>query len=81
MNSVAMLESVISAAVNSQYKDVPPTEEEFVTLANTMRQNMAGSFPVSDDEFEDILFRLRSSLVIQMDVGIFINDRTRPHKS
>ena len=42
---------------------------------------MSAAFPVSDDEFGDILFRLRSTLVIQMDVGVFINDRNTPHKS
>ena len=79
--NVAMLESVISAAVNAQYKEVPPTEKEFKALADTMRNNMAGSFPVTDDEYNDILYRLRTSLVVQMDIGVFINDRTRPHKS
>lgn len=78
--NVIMLENVISAAVNTQYKDVPPTEEEFKTLAQTMRSNMA-TFPVSNEEFEEILFRLRSTIVIQMDVGVFINDRNTPHKS
>lgn len=78
--NVMMLENIISAAVNTQYKDVPPTEAEFKALAQTMRSNMA-SFQVSDEEFEDILFRLRSTIVIQMDVGVFINDRNTPHKS
>ena len=78
--NTAMLESVISAAVSTQYKEVPPTEEEFNSLAATIRGNMA-SFPVNDDEFADILFRLRSTIVIQMDVGVFINDRNTPHKS
>lgn len=78
--NITMLESVISAAVSTQYKEVPPTEEEFLTLATTMRSNMAG-FPVTDDEFNDILYRLRSTIVIQMDVGVFINDRNTPHKS
>lgn len=78
--NVMMLENIISAAVNTQYKDVPPTEAEFKELAQTMRSNMA-SFQVSDEEFEDILFRLRSTIVIQMDVGVFINDRNTPHKS
>lgn len=79
-SNIAILESVISAAVSTQYKEVPPTEEEFLALANIMRSNMAG-FAVTDDEFNDILFRLRSTIVIQMDVGVFINDRNTPHKS
>ena len=78
--NIAILENVISAAVSTQYKEVPPTEEEFNVLAATMRSNMT-CFPVTDEEFEDILFRLRSTIVIQMDVGVFINDRNTPHKS
>lgn len=78
--NIAMLENVISAAVNTQYTESPPTEEEFLALANTMRSNMS-SFPVTDDDFHDILFRLRSTIVIQMDVGVFINDKNTPHKS
>lgn len=72
--NIAMLENVISAAVSTQYKEVPPTEEEFINLAQTMRSNMS-AFAVTDDEFADILVRLRASIVIQMDVGVFINDR------
>lgn len=79
--NVKMLENVISAAVNTQYQEIPPTEEEFISLADDMRTSMSMSFPVSDDEFNDILFRLRSTLVIQMDVGVFINDRNTPHQS
>lgn len=78
--NIAILENVISAAVSTQYKEVPPTEEEFNVLAATMRSNMT-CFPVTDEEFADILFRLRSTIVIQMDVGVFINDRNTPHKS
>ena len=79
--SVEMLENIISAAVNTQYKDVPPTEDEFNALAQTLRLQMAAVCSVSDDEFTDILFRLRSTLVIQMDVGVYINDRNTPHQS
>ena len=39
--NIAMLENVISAAVSTQYKEVPPTEEEFINLAQTMRSNMS----------------------------------------
>ena len=48
--NIAMLENVISAAVSTQYKEVPPTEEEFINLAQTMRSNMS-AFAVTDDEF------------------------------
>lgn len=78
--NIAMLENVISAAVSTQYKEVPPTEEEFLTLAQTMRTSMS-MFSVTDVEYADILVRLRAAIVIQMDVGVFINDRNAPHKS
>ena len=39
--NIAMLENVISAAVSTQYKEVPPTEEEFLALAQTMRTSMS----------------------------------------
>lgn len=78
--NIAMLENVISAAVSTQYKEVPPTEEEFLALAQTMRANMS-AFPVTDEDFTEILVRLRASIVIQMDVGVYINDRNTPHKS
>lgn len=78
--NIAMLENVISAAVSTWYKEVPPTEEEFLELAKTMRMSMS-VFPVTDEEFSDVLVRLRATIVIQMDVGVFINDRSTPHKS
>lgn len=40
-----------------------------------------GMFPVTDEEFADVLVRLRTAIVIQMDVGVFINDRNTSHKS
>ena len=39
------------------------------------------TLPVTDEEFAEILVRLRASIVIQMDVGVYINDRNTPHKS
>ena len=62
--NIAMLENVISAAVSTQYKEVPPTEEEFLALAQTMRANMS-AFPVTDEDFTEILVRLRASIVIR----------------
>ena len=78
--NIEMLENLISAAVSTRYKEVPPTEEEFHALAQTMRANMS-AFPVTDEDFTEILVRLRASIVIQMDVGVYINDRNTPHKS
>lgn len=78
--NIEMLENLISAAVSTRYKEVPPTEEEFLTLAQSMRATLS-TLPVMDEEFAEILVRLRASIVIQMDVGVYINDRNTPHKS
>ncbi len=78
---VGMIENMISAAVNTKYKDVPPTEEEFLELASSVRTSLAMAFPVTEEEYAEILFRLKATLVIQMDVGIYINDRNTKHQS
>lgn len=79
--SVEQLENTISAYINTVYKDVPPTEEEFTEKAELLRKSNEFLMPVTDDEFYDILVRLRQTLVIQMDVGIYINDRNNGHQS
>lgn len=67
---VEQLENIISAYVNNIYKEIPPTEEEFIEKATLLRDANAQIMPVSDDEFEEIMARLKESLVIQMDVNI-----------
>ena len=79
--SVEQLETTISAYINSVYKDVPPTEDEFQEEADKMRTIMSTIIPVSDREYSEILKRLKQNLVIQMDVGIYINDRNNGHQS
>lgn len=79
--NVEQLENTISAYINSIYKDVPPTEEEFKEKADLMRTSMAVIMPVSDQEYDEILNRLKQNLVIQMDVGTYINDRNNGHQS
>lgn len=79
--NVEQLENTISAYVNTVYKEVPPTEEEFKEKAELLRKSNELLMPVSDDEFNEILVRLRQNLVIQMDVGVYINDRNNGHQS
>ena len=74
---VEQLENVISAAINSTYKEIPPTEDEFTKQADLMRTGMSMIMPVSDEEYEGIINRLKESLVIQMDVGTYITDRNK----
>lgn len=77
-----LFERNISICINSIYQEKPPTEEEFMAAAAEFRTRM-GSFlpPVDDQEFQEILARLRSQIVVEMDVGEFINDRTNGHQS
>lgn len=79
--SVERLENIISADINTLYRDIPPTEEEFLENAKIIREINKPRLPVNDQEFEGILLRLRQNLVIQMDVGIYINDRNNGHQS
>ena len=79
--NVEQLENTISAYVNTVYKEVPPTEEEFKEKAELLRKSNELLMPVSDDEFNEILVRLRQNLVIQMDVVVYINDRNNVHQS
>ena len=76
-----MLETLIAAVLTEAYKDVPPNEEEFLELANNMRMANMNLFPVTDDEFIHVLSSLRASTIVQMDTGVFINDRNTMHKS
>ena len=79
--SVERLERTISAYINSTYQEIPPTEEAFMEAATAFRTSMAALLPVDDQEFSDILARLRSHIVIQMDVGTYISDRSNGHQS
>lgn len=80
-SNIEMIENIISVAVNTKYREVPPNEAEFLAEANAIRTSMASILPVTDSEFEEILIRLKTNLVIQMDIGVYINDRNRGHKS
>ncbi len=79
--SVEQLENTISAYINTVYKEIPPSEEEFKEKAALLRKANELLMPVTDDEFKDIIARLKKHLVIQMDVGVFISDRNNGHQS
>ena len=79
--SVEQLESIIAVCINNLYKDVPPTEEEFKEKALFIRDNSMAIASVSDEEFSEILSRLRQNLTIQLGVGEYINDRNNGHQS
>ncbi|MCL2768386.1 MAG: hypothetical protein FWE49_06660, partial [Synergistaceae bacterium] len=68
-------------AINTKYKDVPPDEREFEIEATVLRQSLALVYPVNDNEFNDLLRRLKSNIVVKMELGVFIEDKNRPHQS
>ena len=72
---------LISVAINTKYVDNPPTEEEFLCEAGTLRSSLSSVYPVDDAEYAELLNKLRASLVIRMDVGVYINDRSTGHQS
>ena len=73
--NVKTLENIIFTYVITNYKKEPPTEEKFLEVATSLRNCMAPMQQVSDDEFVEIISRLKQKLVIQMDIGVYINDR------
>lgn len=79
--NVEILERFILAALDSKYKESPPSEEQFIEIANSLRESNKKLIPVLDDEYTGVLRRLRANVVISMDVGIFIDDRNSGHKS
>ncbi len=81
VTNVEQLEGMISSNINTQFKDVPPSEAEFDTIADTLRQSLALLYPVTDDEFEALKRRLKANIVVVMDIGVVIKDDKRPHQS
>lgn len=76
-----ILERIISAGVNAQYKEVPPTEAEFNDYSQTIRNANNQILPVTDKEFENIKKRLRETVVVTMDTGICLSDPGNEHQS
>lgn len=78
---VDTLETIISAYINTKFEEIPPTEEEFISYARKLRESNKALTPVTDDEFNNILYKLRQTLEIQLDTGIYINDENNGHQS
>ena len=79
--NVELLERIISGIINTIYENVPPTEKEFVEKAELARESNKTIADVTDQEFAEILSRLKQNLEIKLDVGVYINDRNNGHKS
>jgi hypothetical protein len=66
--------------INTEYPDTPPTEAEFDAKAEKLREALAVLYPVSNEEFADIKCKLKANIVIQAEVGVFIQDK-QPRQS
>ncbi|MGB8451737.1 MAG: Z1 domain-containing protein [Anaerocolumna sp.] len=81
ITNAEQLEGMISANINTQFKETPPSEAEFDKIADTLRQSLASFCPVTDAEFEDLKRKLKANIVVVMDIGVVIKDDKRPHQS
>ncbi len=70
-----LLEGIISTAINTKYPDVPPTEAVFDDEVSQLRQSLATLYPISDEEFAEIKRKLKTNIVVQMDLGVLIKDK------
>jgi hypothetical protein len=81
VTNAEQLEGMISSNINTQFKEIPPSEAEFDNIANTLRLSLTSFCPVTDDEFEDLKRRLKANIVVVMNIGVVIKDDKRPHQS
>lgn len=79
--NIEMLERYISITLNIKYKDTPPSEYEFIEEAKIIRENMKNNVSVTDEEFNQILCKIKASMLIKMDTGIYIYDHESGHQS
>ncbi|QCV78450.1 Z1 domain-containing protein [Enterobacter ludwigii] len=80
-SNMEQLEGIISSSTNKEYPSIPPTEAQFQSIAEKLRNAMQSLYPVSDDEFDKIKRRLKEKIVVEMDLGIAITDKEHQHKS
>jgi len=81
VSNVELLEGMISARINLQFKDAPPSEADFDKIVNQLKQSLNVDYPVTDNEFEYIKRRLKANIVVAMDIGVVIIDQKQLHKS
>ena len=77
--NVEILRNIIIAAITTKYSDIPPTEDEFTNEANNFRKVMATAYPISDEEFSNILKSLKADLVLIIGDGYFITGQDSTH--
>lgn len=63
-NNIEILSGMIVGVINAKHKDDIPTLEEFIAEAKQIRNANNSIFPVSDDEFENLLKSLREFILV-----------------
>ena len=71
---VETLEKIISTMINSEFPEELPEEAVFDEKVEEIRKSLAGSYPVSDDEFTAIKRKLKANIVVKMELGVLIKD-------
>lgn len=72
-----LLESFILITTNTKFPKIPATEEEFMEIANDLREK----FYIEDEEFDKIVKSLKANLMISMDIGVYISDENSDFQS
>lgn len=80
-NNQEIVENWIITSINALYKEKPPTEIEFLNESNKIRKITRELYPLSDDDFNSILRKIMSSMLVIMDDGYFIYDPNSSHRS
>jgi len=62
--NVEILSGIIVGAINAKYNDDIPTLEEFETQAKMIRDANNSIFPITDDEFNNLLKSLREYIMV-----------------
>ncbi|MDF2595734.1 MAG: endonuclease [Clostridia bacterium] len=74
---IEILEKIITVMLNSKFKDDIPTEDDIRTYAAEGRK----SWPVADEEFEQVIKNIHASCRVAMDRGVCIVDEDTDHQS
>src|SRR5438045_311712 len=64
------------ALENSVLVTLPSDRAADEVLINDLASRLRSAFPVSDDEFREIIRRLHAKLAIQMDIGTALTSET-----
>lgn len=79
--NIALLKNFLATTINTKYKDVPPTEEQFNDEATSLYNSMKSLYPVTEDDYKEMIKTLKSEMILVMDDGTYITDNSDGHQS